>query len=190
MDRAIYQNEYKEQQYRGRVWMLVALVSLFINAGLVVYQIVDREYERYTIVPPEIDRPFNAKGDWYSDSYYEQVAQYFASMVLNYTPDTYEHGAQTFLKLVHPSQQGVMKSRLIEERQYVIDKGISSFFTIKLIETKGKSAVLTGQLKRWIGNELLEEKQKKYLLSFSTDKSGRVFIVEFKEVAVESASSF
>lgn len=190
MDRAIYRNEYKEQQYRGRVWMLVALVSLFINAGLVVFQIIDREYERYTIVPPEIEKPFNAKGDWYSDSYYEQVSQYFASMVLNYTPDTYEHGAKTFLKLVHPAHQGAMKARLIKERDYIVEKGITSFYSISQIEIKGTKTVLTGQHKTWIGKELLEEKKKKYLLSFNTDKSGRVFIVEFKEMEVESTSVF
>src|SRR5690242_10433642 len=97
--------------------LLIALsitVGLSLLLGFSVFCLVGKE--RVVIVPPIVNRDFWVATDTVSDSYLEQMAEFFAGLLLNVTPNSFATRSEHLLQHVAPNAYPVLKTQLVAQK--------------------------------------------------------------------------
>lgn len=186
MDKKTYDSVLVQALFTKNVWIIVALISVATNMMLAAWLVVHESYEKQILLPPVMDKPFTSQGAKYSASYIEQMSTWFTSLVLTYTPDTYEYQAGVFLKYTDPVAFGMLKANHSKELKFIKNKAISSSFFIKSVTVKGNTAAILGIQKKWIGTQLFFDDKKAYVMNFSFSSTGSIMLRHFKESTYEN----
>ena len=93
--------------------------GLSLLLGFSVFWLVGKE--RVVIVPPIVNRDFWVGTDTVSDSYLEQMSEFFSGLLLNVNPNSFKTRAEHLLQHVAPNAYPVLKtpkqsSRVVVER--------------------------------------------------------------------------
>lgn len=167
---------------RNRLLLAFAIASLLsLILGISNFYLIGRE--RVVVVPPTVSREFWVASDSVSDSYLQEMSQYFSSLLLNITPNTFAVNSEHLLQNVAPENFGTVKSQLVNQQLEIERRGISTIFypaSFK-IDKKKFLVELKGELKVLVGNAPLESKTKVYQIKF-VQRHGRLFIQFFNEV--------
>lgn len=139
--------------------------------------------ERVIIVPPVTSNQFWVAADSVSDSYLEQISEFFASLVLNVTPSNLVVRREQLLQHVDPSTYAAVKLQLVEQETEVTRRGMSTTYhpSSFKIDRKKLLVEMKGELRILLGNAPLEYNTKIYQIQFS-NHNGRLYIKQFKEV--------
>jgi conjugal transfer pilus assembly protein TraE len=167
---------------RNRLLLAFAIASLLsLILGVSNFYLIGKE--RIVIVPPTVSRTFWVASDNVSDSYLQEMSQYFSSLLLNVTPNTFAVNSEHLLQNVAPESFGALKSQLVQQQIEIERRGIStSFYPTHFKIDKQKLLVeLKGELKVLIANASLDSKTKTYQMKF-IQRHGRLFIQFFNEV--------
>lgn len=155
--------------------------GLNILLGLSLFYLVGKE--RIVVVPPIVSRDFWVSTDAVSDSYLEQMADFFAGLLLNVTPSSFATRFEHLLQHVEPGAYHTFKSQLVEQQLEIERRALSSSFypSSFKIDKKRLLVELKGELKLMVGNAPLQSQSKVYELHF-VQRQGRLYIQHFKEV--------
>lgn len=178
---SLAQNLNKNIQWRNR--LLIALAALFILnviQGVSVFSLIGRQ--KTIVVPATFDREFTVSSK-FSDSYLEQMAQYFAGLLLNITPATCVVNAEQLLKHVASENYATVKEQLVEQNREIEKRGISTVFYLSHLRVNSKDlwVELKGDLKILIANAPMESKSRTYKFQFA-HRNGLLKIKTFSEV--------
>ena len=104
-----------------------------------------------------------------SASYIDQLAVLLVNQRLNVTPDNINAANASILLYVEPSYYASFKKQLDLDASTIKTQKISSAFYINDVKTDpvGMVAVVSGTLKRWVGDRMIGISHKKYDLKFS-----------------------
>jgi type IV conjugative transfer system protein TraE len=163
--------------------LLVVGVSALLNVllGMSTFFMIGKE--RVIVVPPVVSHEFWIASDSVSDSYLEQMSEFFSGLVLNVTPSSFSSRSEQLLQHVDPSTYALVKAQLVEQGTEVARRAMSTNFhpvSFK-IDRKNLIVEVKGDLKILIGNSPIETMSKNYQIQFS-HRNGRIYIREFKEV--------
>ncbi len=167
---------------RNRLLLAFAIAStLSLILGASNFYLIGKE--RIVVVPPTVSREFWVASDSVSDSYLQEMSQYFSSLLLNITPNTFAVNSEHLLQNVAPESFGALKSQLVQQQIEIERRGISTtFYPASFKIDRQKLLVeLKGELKILVGNAPLESKTKTYQIKF-VQRHGRLFIQFFNEV--------
>jgi conjugal transfer pilus assembly protein TraE len=167
---------------RNRLLLVLGISGLMnILLGSSLFCVIGKE--RVLVVPPVISREFWIASDSVSDSYLEQMSEFFSSLVLNVTPSSFSARSEQLLQHVDPSTYSIVKTQLVEQGMEVTRRAMStSFHPISFkVDRKNLMVEVKGELKILIGNSPIETKTQVYQIQFS-HRNGRIYIREFKEV--------
>jgi conjugal transfer pilus assembly protein TraE len=158
---------------------IATILSLLLGASN--FYLIGRE--RIVVIPPTVSRAFWVASDSVSDSYLQEMSQYFSSLLLNITPNTFAVNSEHLLQNVAPQHFGALKAQLVQQQMEIERRGVStSFYPASFKIDKQKLLVeLKGELKILVGNAPLESKTKTYHIKF-VQRHGRLFIQFFHEV--------
>lgn len=162
---------------------ITSVLSLLLGASN--FYLIGKE--RIVVVPPIVTREFWVAANAVSEVYLQEMAQYFASLLLNITPNTFAVNAEHLLQNVAPEHFALLKSQLVKQQLEIEKRGLSTIFYPAQFKIDKKQLLveLQGQLKILIGNETLESKTKTYQIKFIPHQ-GRLFIQFFKEIEKEA----
>lgn len=160
-------------------FVIASILSLLL--GFSVFCLVGRE--RIVIVPPIVNRDFWVGTDTVSDSYLEQMSEFFTGLLLNVTPNSFATRAEHLLQHVAPNAYPTLKTQLVERQLELERRAISTaFYPASFKVDRSKLLVeLKGELKILVGNAAIQSQTKIYHIQFSQHQ-GRLYIQQFSEV--------
>jgi len=154
-----------------------ALLNLILATSLIFKQ------ETVIIMPPEITQSFWIEKGRASSEYLEEMAQYFAYLILDVNPTSAAYQREILLKYALPESYGSLKRQLIEDEEKLVKENASTSF--KPVEIKvspsGYTVALSGDLISYVGDKKVSENRTNFIMKLSF-KSGRLYIVSFQKL--------
>jgi conjugal transfer pilus assembly protein TraE len=168
---------------RNRLLLGLSIAGgLSVVLGLSVFYLVGRE--RIVVVPPIVAQEFWVATDSVSDSYLEQMATFFAGLLLNVTPNSFARRSEHLLQHVAPHDYPALKAQLVEQQLEIERRVLSTSFhpSSFKIDRRKLLVELKGELKLMVGNAPVQLQSKTYQIQF-VQTQGRLYIQRFDEVA-------
>jgi type IV conjugative transfer system protein TraE len=187
MDQRHYESDL-DQLRAGRKRLRLGIAVLLVIDALLTIRLVTLDTRVQTIVaPPEISKPFWIKGDQVSPSYLEQMARFFAALVLTYQPDSLNEQDSVFLRYVDPGAYGTLSEKLAAEALRVQHDRLSqTFFPSDVrVRPSALAVALGGDLISYVGDQLASRKHTIFVMRFVM-RGGRPFVSSFMEAPDEN----
>lgn len=156
----------------GILALLLALSNLFLIGR-----------ERIVVVPPVVTNKLWVSVDSVSDSYLEQMADFWSGLLLSANQTNFDLRSAQLLEHTDPGNYSVVKAMLIAQKTLIEERGLSTSFTAQSFQIdKNKLVVLIkGHLKSMVGNQWVETAEKTFQMAFSI-QNGRFYVRKFEEV--------
>lgn len=159
---------------------VATLLVIIVVEGFVLLKTLG--LEKIVIVPPTINKSFWLSGTEVSKDYLEQMAYWYAGLVLNATPATGEYQKQMFLRYATPSDVGRLTTEAATRLEYLAKNSASTLFTVEALTTNEglMKVALTGGLSTFVGEKRIENRRTNFVIGFAFI-NGRLYVKEFKE---------
>jgi conjugal transfer pilus assembly protein TraE len=155
------------------------VVILFVTNTLQGIRLFFR-HERTIIVPPELRQEFWVEGQRFAPSYMQEMALYFAHLLLNVSPTTLGVQGDIVLRYVNPEAYGTFRTKFMADATKLSKDNASLGF--HPISTKVLPDALvveiTGDLLTYMGSKVVSIHRETYRLAF-THQQGRLGIKSF-----------
>jgi len=160
--------EHFENLWKQRNGFLVISIGLLI-ANILLASILTLRSEKTIIVPAGFKQTFWAKGELMSDSYLIEMTDYFATKLLNSTPESHASKRDIVLQYVSPRYYDKLRSQLIEEEEKMRKENLTTLFvpreiTVKLNELATR---VTGTLTSYVSGDRVGQLKKTYQANYS-----------------------
>ncbi len=151
MDFKVFKGQIDKLAIKNRA-LTIALISLSIVTILLTWTLVSKiENQKIIIIPPATNlKEFWIQGNTVSSSYLEMMADTIAYSVLNAT-EHHNINLDFILSMVPTNYMEKIRTSLIDQKNYIIDNGITQVFFINDYDTNQKGRIkVVGILKRYI----------------------------------------
>ena len=157
------------------------VLALLANAGA---SLSVAGSERTILVPPEVHKTFWVSDQKVSAEYLEEMAYWYAGLVLNVTPHLADYQKNLFLKYAAPSDYGRLQAEYGARTDFIRKNNASTQFSPQSVipDEEAMKVALTGVLLTWVGDKKASEKQTTYVVGFRY-LNGRLHVSEFKETS-------
>lgn len=190
MDHKNYLGELGGARFDKKAWMVAFFISLFIIVGLTVALITKKDTSQTTFIPPGLSQPFKIVNGQYSTPYVEQVATWFISLALSYTPSSFEYQMNTFLKHIDPDLFSQLRQTLLEEFEDIKTQRRSSTFFVQRVVIRDLRAIVTGVRQIKIATTDASLEQEYWYVRLTQRQDGLITLAEFKEVMKQDVKAF
>ena len=157
------------------------VLALLANAGA---SLSVAGSERTILVPPEVHKTFWVSDQKVSAEYLEEMAYWYAGLVLNVTPHLADYQKNLFLKYAAPSDYGRLQAEYGARTEFIRKNNASTQFSPQSVmpDEAAMKVALTGVLLTWVGDKKASEKQTTSVVGFRY-LNGRLHVSEFKETS-------
>lgn len=165
--------------------LLVAL--LLSNCLLAAKVLLQKDRNRETLVPPQIQKPFWVDDHGLDPNYLDQMAGYLLQLRWNRTPQSCDGNAELLLRYVGAGSLGEMQRTLAADCAKLRELNASQVFTTRGVSFPagdGKSVVFSGTLSTYIADRRTSELTKHFWLRFG-NSGGTLYLDSLREVAAE-----
>src|SRR5262249_4654240 len=136
----VIENYNKAIEWRNRfLFAAIGMLVLNIAQAFSIYQLIARQ--ETIIVPATFHREFLIGEHKVSDSYLERMSQYFSALLLNVTPSTFGSHIENLLQHASSEHYADFKSSLVNQKQEIEKKGLSTSFYISTFKVYRKTLV-------------------------------------------------
>lgn len=138
--------------------------------------------EKTIISPPTINKSFWVSGNAVSREYLEQMAYWYAGLVLNVTPTTGDYQKQMFLHYAAPSDTGRLSAEVASRLDYLTKNSASTLFSAQTLNADEKlmKVAIAGYLDTFVGDKRVVSRHALFVVGFKY-LNGRLYVSEFKE---------
>lgn len=153
-------------------------VSLMLSATLFF------KSEKIIISPLELEQSFWVEGNKFSPNYLEEMAGYYAHLLLDVTPANILYQGDVILRSIEPEAYGAIKQKLYEDSKRLIRENLSLAFSPIEFQVAPDQLVVdvTGDLMSYVSGKRVSQHRETYRVAFSASKS-RLFLKSFTLVA-------
>ncbi len=153
------------------------LLTILLSTGILFRN------EKIIITPPDGDQEYWLTNKTISAEYLSQIANYFAQLRLNLTPENVAYQHKILLRHTSPKFYPHFKKILIAELARIQRTGISSvFYPIEThVDVNKKTVEIVGELKRSGLKLILPAIQKIYRIQFDY-QNRKLLVTDFDEV--------
>ncbi len=151
MDLNIFKSQVDKLAIKNKA-LTITLISLSIVIILLTWTLISKiENQKVIIIPPATNlKEFWVQGNIVSSSYLEMMADTIAYSVLNAT-EHHNINLDFILSMVPAKYMEQIRTSLIEQKNYIIDNGLTQVFFINDYDTNQKGKIkVVGILKRYI----------------------------------------
>lgn len=170
-------------QQRNLLLTLVATL-LLINFTQALFTLFRNE--RIIVVPPDINQEFWIEKNQVSPSYLEEMALFFATLILESSPESAAYKRDIILRHATSHGYGPLKARLLEDEKRLRKEHVTTSFQPNAIKVVPHmmTVEITGDLLRFVGEKRISQSRDTYQFQFDY-KSGRLLIKSFKLIATD-----
>lgn len=138
--------------------------------------------QRFIISPPELTQSYWVKGNQVSKSYVEEMALFFAHLLLDVTEANLLLQGEVLLRYVSPSAYGEFKNKLLNDHKRLKKQQLSLQFVPQTIEFVAPLTVdITGFLANFVGAKKVAQFKETYRMMF-VQKKGKLFLESFQTI--------
>ena len=142
--------------------------------------------ERIIVVPPDIKQEFWLEKNKVSASYLEEMALFFADLILESSPESAAYKRDIILRNTVSSGYGPLKTRLLEDEERLKKEHLTTSFQASSVKVDPEKLFveLTGDLIHFVGEKRISQSRDTYQFQFEY-RHGRLLIKAFKLVTSE-----
>ncbi|HED6006856.1 TPA: conjugal transfer protein TraE [Campylobacter coli] len=156
-----YKNQMDKYIFENITFRIVTLVLSFVILVLIWVILARTDSQKVVFMPPKIvNQEFWIAGNQVSKGYLHEMGQFISFNLLNITKENARNNIDNLLTLVDPKFYQEVKTKLLEQMNYIIDNAISRTFFVSAIDadTKGQIKVF-GVVKDIISDKVVRSSQ-------------------------------
>jgi conjugal transfer pilus assembly protein TraE len=182
MHKRLYDSDLDQSQADARRWQRLALIVAVADLLLTGRIALMSSHEKVIITPPTIAQSFWVKGSKVSPSYLEQMAQYYAGLMLTFSPDSLRSQKDVVLRFTDPAYHGALDAQLTADIDRVTRDRISEVFYAAntRVRLDALEVAISGDLIIDVGSQQASVKHPTYVIRFS-NRDGQLFVASFTE---------
>lgn len=159
---------------------VVLLLVVFLETILLFFK-----QQRFIISPPELKQSYWVEGNKISQSYVEEMALFFAHLLLDVTESNILSQGDVVLRYVKSEMYDHFKMKLLDDHKKLKKQQSSLQFTpVDLDFVEPLTLDLTGILANYIGGKRITQFRETYRMVLN-QKHGRLFLESFEVVKSE-----
>lgn len=159
-----------------------ALAGVLLVCTTVLSVVVLNKHEKTVLVPAGFQKEMEISNNEISSSYLEEMTSFYATMLLDVTPQTVDYQFRHILKHTAPESYHVIEKYLKEETEKYRTYNLSTSFVIEEVEmAEPLTALVTGKLTSKFIETGVFDKEVTYKISYKNVR-GRLLIKEFNLV--------
>ncbi|EAK0737004.1 conjugal transfer protein TraE, partial [Campylobacter jejuni] len=139
-----YKNQMDKYIFENITFRIVTLILSFVILVLIWVILARTDSQKVVFMPPKIvNQEFWIAGNQVSKGYLHEMGQFISFNLLNITKENARNNIDNLLTLVDPKFYQEVKTKLLEQMNYIIDNAISRTFFVSAIDadTKGQIKV-------------------------------------------------
>ncbi len=174
------QNIRLQDLLRHRNTLTMTCIGLLLSNVILSFVCLNKD-ERITLIPPELKGPVWVQRWKASPQYLEEMTLFFASILLNKTPQSINYSHELLLKYADARGIGALKNQFLQEEERYKKSGLStSFYPKKVVINESKMQVdIRGEMMGFVGQKCIFNQEETYRFTFSYDQ-GRLLIQSFE----------
>ncbi|EAJ1645402.1 TPA: conjugal transfer protein TraE [Campylobacter coli] len=156
-----YKNQMDKYIFENITFRIVTLILSFVILVLIWVILARIDSQKVVFMPPKIvNQEFWIAGNQVSKGYLHEMGQFISFNLLNITKENARNNIDNLLTLVDPKFYQEVKTKLLEQMNYIIDNAISRTFFVSAIDadTKGQIKVF-GVVKDIISDKVVRSSQ-------------------------------
>ncbi|EAK8288144.1 conjugal transfer protein TraE [Campylobacter jejuni] len=156
-----YKNQMDKYIFENITFRIVTLILSFVILVLIWVILARTDSQKVVFMPPKIvNQEFWIAGNQVSKGYLHEMGQFISFNLLNITKENARNNIDNLLTLVDPKFYQEVKTKLLEQMNYIIDNAISRTFFVSAIDadTKGQIKVF-GVIKDIISDKVVRSSQ-------------------------------
>ncbi|MGI7617916.1 TraE/TraK family type IV conjugative transfer system protein [Campylobacter coli] len=156
-----YKNQMDKYIFENITFRIVTLILSFVILVLIWVILARTDSQKVVFMPPKIvNQEFWIAGNQVSKGYLHEMGQFISFNLLNITKENARNNIDNLLTLVDPKFYQEVKTKLLEQMNYIIDNAISLSFFVSAIDadTKGQIKVF-GVVKDIISDKVVRSSQ-------------------------------
>jgi conjugal transfer pilus assembly protein TraE len=121
-------------------------------------------------IPPKISQEFTISGTGVSEGYLRDMTTFLTQLRFNVTSSSATYQFNALLGYVAPSLYGDIRAQLVKEVEQINHEHLSSVFYPSNnfeIDIKHLSVKVVGQMKRFVGADLMSDVRETFLIRYS-----------------------
>jgi conjugal transfer pilus assembly protein TraE len=180
MQFSFYQKKFNDLVVERKFLLGLALSLLlivFLQMGLLFFK-----RERIILMPPGFKDSVWVEGDRFSQKYLEEIALFFAHLLLDVSESNVLFQGEMLLRYVAPESYGSFKAQLLSDEKRLKKQQLSLQFYPKSLEFPKPLVVeIKGVLKRYVGSKKISEAEETYRMQLGV-RFGRLFLKAFEVI--------
>jgi conjugal transfer pilus assembly protein TraE len=162
--------------------LVVSLLGLTLLQAFALWAMAGRWH--VVVSPPTITKSFWVSHNQVSDEYLSEMSLYFASLLLDVTPESTELNHKMLLQYTDPSGYGSLRAQLVARAERLKAQDMSTVFYPVDIQTNPQTLIvqLQGDIKTMVGQQVINTTRQYYQMQY-TYHQGRLLVKSFDEVA-------
>lgn len=160
---------------------LSALVAGLLSLNLLQAFVTVFREERIVVVPPDTKREFWLTQNRVSASYLEEMALFFAPLMLEVSPESAAYKRDIILRYTVSESYGALKAKLLEDEKRLQKEHVTTSFQLSAVKVRSREmqVEVTGDLSRFIGERRISQSRDTYRFTF-VYRMGRLLIQSFQ----------
>ncbi|CAG9345562.1 conjugal transfer protein TraE [Campylobacter jejuni] len=163
-----YKNQMDKYIFENITFRIVTLILSFVILVLIWVILARTDSQKVVFMPPKIvNQEFWIAGNQVSKGYLHEMGQFISFNLLNITKENARNNIDNLLTLVDPKFYQEVKTKLLEQMNYIIDNAISRTFFVSAIDadTKGQIKVF-GVVKDIISDKVVRSSQSVLTINY------------------------
>ncbi|HEG3142238.1 TPA: conjugal transfer protein TraE [Campylobacter jejuni] len=163
-----YKNQMDKYIFENITFRIVTLILSFVILVLIWVILARIDSQKVVFMPPKIvNQEFWIAGNQVSKGYLHEMGQFISFNLLNITKENARNNIDNLLTLVDPKFYQEVKTKLLEQMNYIIDNAISRTFFVSAIDadTKGQIKVF-GVVKDIISDKVVRSSQSVLTINY------------------------
>jgi conjugal transfer pilus assembly protein TraE len=136
--------------------------------------------ERIIISPPELHQSYWVEGNRFSEGYLEEMAAFYAHLLLDVSADTLLYQGEVALRAVDADSYSRIRTKLFADEKKLKKENVTSRFEPKkaIVSRDALEVQLKGTMTQFVSGKQVTSFEETFIIRFSAYK-GKLFIKDF-----------
>jgi conjugal transfer pilus assembly protein TraE len=160
----------------------VLLVVVFLQSIFLFFR-----HERIIVSPPELHQSYWVEGNRFSESYLEEMAVFFAHLLLDVSSESLLYQGDVILRHVDAESYSRIRTKLFADAAQLKKENATSRFQPKkaIVLRKSMEVQLKGTMTQYVSGKDVSSYEETFVVRFSA-KNGTIYLKDFALLATKN----
>lgn len=160
----------------------ILLVVVFLQSIFLFFR-----NERIIVSPPELHQSYWVEGNRFSESYLEEMAVFFAHLLLDVSSESLLYQGEVILRHVDAESYSRIRTKLFADAAKLKKENATSRFQPKkaIVSRKSMEVQLKGTMTQYVSGKDVSNYEETFVVRFSA-KNGTIYLKDFALLATKN----